>query len=137
MSRNTPFIGQSTKEISWAQVTELVTKLASRIQDYTKKEVLIYGVPRGGVIPATMLTHQIKNSRLVLDPYNITIPERSRLVIVDDIIDSGYTLKGFTAAFPTAMTYTLFYRWGTGPTPNYFGEGVADEWLVFPWEVKA
>jgi len=69
----------------------------------------LYGVPRGGVVPAVILASL--NQGTVVDS-----PETADL-IVDDIIDSGKTKAGFDKPF-----IALYEK----PT----------EWIEFPWEAN-
>jgi hypoxanthine phosphoribosyltransferase len=90
----------------------------------------IHGVPRGGLVPAVILSHALElpyiwnASKLTMDNLDV--------LIVDDLVDTGRTLKsyydlGFDVATPYVKSWRSF-------TPRYFVEEI-DKWLVFPWEV--
>jgi hypoxanthine phosphoribosyltransferase len=67
--------------LSWDIIETLVDVLAMNIK---KSEIdSIMGLPRGGLIPAVMLSHKL-NLPLVFEPTEKTL-------IVDDICDSGET----------------------------------------------
>lgn len=118
--------------VSWKWVDQQVETLASKID--SKQFKAITGVPRGGLIPAVMLSHKLGVKYIPFTHYNSQIfyPDNDVLV-VDDISDSGDTLlaiqdKGYETA-------TLCYRYNTKCIPDYFGEKIKDEkWIVFPWE---
>ena len=44
--------------LSWNDIEEQVDKLAEQINRMEKKPFYLYGVPRGGLIPATWLSHK-------------------------------------------------------------------------------
>ncbi len=63
-----------------------------------------------------------------------------RLLIVDDICDSGYSLREVVAEYESrghdVTTYTVYYR-NTPESvhlPNYSIELLDNSWVVFPWE---
>jgi hypoxanthine phosphoribosyltransferase len=82
------------KHIKWKEYFKLLDYLAKCIdQDKTDSwQVnwnLIYGIPRGGLIPATYLSYKL-NIPLIVTPIN-NLKEDEFLLIVDDILDSGKT----------------------------------------------
>ena len=44
--------------LSWNDIEALVDNLAEQINQLDKKPFYIYGVPRGGAIPAVWLSHK-------------------------------------------------------------------------------
>ena len=84
----------------------------------------VFGVPRGGLIPAVALSHRL-DLPLLMEP-------NDSMLWVDDIIDSGQTLKYWRAKYPSA-TYSALI----GPYPGgaYCGDYITRSlWYVFPWE---
>ena len=53
-------------------------------------------------------------------------------LVVDDICDTGETLKRSIAGF----TATLHYKPTAVFTPDFYAKEVGSEWLVYPWERK-
>ena len=115
--------------LSWSWVDLQIKVIANSIQDKSEF-VAVTGVPRGGLIPAVMLSHKLG---LKYIPYTQAISKKRPILVVDDISDSGLTLtdignKGFKTA-------TLCARYNTRYTPDFYGEEItSDKWLVFPWE---
>lgn len=94
----------------------------------------VTGVPRGGLIPAVMLSHYMnKKFKSYNEVIEMTNNVRQKVLVVDDISDSGETLyKAETFGFQTA---TLTVRHSTIFIPDFYGERIEDDrWLVFPWE---
>jgi len=115
--------------LSWNWVDHQIEVIANSIK--SKSEfVAVTGVPRGGLIPAVMLSHRLG---LKYVPYEQATKNRKPILVVDDIADSGFTLTAVgSKGFKTA---TLCIRYSTQYTPDYYGEEVTDDkWLVFPWE---
>ena len=115
--------------MSWNWVDLQIEVLATKIGSDSKFTV-VTGIPRGGLIPAVMLSHKLGIKYM---PYREAIKALKPVLIVDDIADTGYTLTELgTRGFSTA---TLCFRYSTQYTPEYYGEEITDDrWLVFPWE---
>lgn len=115
--------------ISWSWVDHQINVIADKLNN-TSEFAAVTGVPRGGLIPAVMLSHKLG---LKYIPYQQAISKRRPVLVVDDISDSGLTLTDIGArGFKTA---TLCVRYSTQYTPDYYGEEItSDRWLVFPWE---
>ena len=101
--------------------------------------IALYGIPRGGV-PAAYL---IKSALSEITETPVTIEDDIRKlsehkdkatgevvrpygVIVDDLIDSGKTMKSYSERVPGAVQVALFDK--RDDTENY--------WYVFPWEER-
>jgi hypoxanthine phosphoribosyltransferase len=128
------------RKMSWKQFEIGVKQIASEIQAKNLLVKNIYGVPRGGLILAVCLSHQL-DKPLLLDPEYMT----KNTLIVDDISDSGKTLSNFiNSEFniyckhenkKPDMTCTLFYYPKSIYKPTiWVFEKQPDDWIVFPWE---
>jgi GTP cyclohydrolase I len=71
------------RKISWAEVFDRIRDLGIDHPDNT-----VYGVPDGGMIVASFLT----NARRTHDPSKAN-------VIIDDVLDSGYTLRHYEKTY--------------------------------------
>lgn len=108
-------------------IGELEKKL--RLLNFTFKN--IYGIPRGGLVIAVMLSHRL-GIPLVMAKSKIS----DDTLIVDDISDTGKTLKKFIKRNNTVATLWVSPRTKTMPT--VFCKVVPDnKWIVFPFETLA
>ena len=121
--------------MSWKWVDDQIEELAERLKD--KKLRYISGIPRGGLIPAIMLSHKLGVTYIPFDEakkygrHDIRFKNED-ILLVDDICDSGVTMKDYAPRFITA---TLCLRYISETIPEYYGEKIEDDrWLVFPWE---
>lgn len=123
--------------ISWDEFNENVEKLVSKIKnvDY------IVGIPRGGLILAVTLSHKLDIKHMTVDhlekleDLNFLNYDRKKILIVDDISDSGQTLKYYKKAGYT--TATLDVRSTTITKPDYYVNWIDNaDWIVYPWERK-
>jgi hypoxanthine phosphoribosyltransferase len=118
--------------LSWKWVDEQINTIGDKLENVDIE--FVSGIPRGGLIPAVMMSHvfgikYISYSSARMLPKDL----RNKTLVVDDIADTGVTLK--EADEMGFITATLSMRSTSLTAPRYFGEFITgDEWLVFPWE---
>ncbi len=112
--------------ISWAEVEKMVDKLVHMIKKSKIKFDGIYGIPRGGLPLAVILSHQL-GIPVLLYPTKDTL-------VVDDISDNGFSLQ----RMKNKKIATLYSTDWTITKPDWFVEKKLskDDWLIFPWEKK-
>ena len=110
--------------LSWSDVDGLIDKLCGRILNDLPLIDSVYGIPRGGLIPTVLVSHRLKL------PYVSSIGKNT--LVVDDICDSGVTLKNS----PGIYTAVLYQKPETACfTPSVWADlHLGNEWLIFPWE---
>ena len=119
--------------LSWKWVEKQLDEIGDRLEGLDKIE-FVTGIPRGGLIPAVMMSHAfnfkyISYSSAKLLPKDI----RKNVICIDDISDTGHTL--IEAKELDFIVCSLAMRVGSKTTPRFYGELITDErWLVFPWE---
>jgi hypoxanthine phosphoribosyltransferase len=141
---------------SYNQITQMCEDLAEIINDMdeAEKPKTIVGLIRGGCIPAVILSHLTKIPCKMLSysshqgfgggENDNQIPgdilEGVMQLFVDDICDSGYTLKEVMEACGEGMgnlSASLIYRDHTKSQfdPDMYATRITDSsWVVFPWE---
>ena len=114
--------------ITWLDVDILIQKLSYKITQEQPQVDSIMGLPRGGLIPAVMLSHKL-GLPLVFEPTRKTL-------IVDDICDSGKTFMEITKDHPYNLFACLHFKPHTSKfIPEIWGEKYeGDDWIVYPWE---
>lgn len=88
----------------------------------------VTGIPRGGLIPAVMLSH-----RLGIPYAPIADTCGSDRLVVDDIVDTGETMRFWaeTSALCCALTMRSDIEMDGVFAPIRIRRGL---WVVFPWE---
>ena len=109
----------------WSTVEDLVVDLSKKIPKDIK---FIYGLKRGGLIPAVMLSH-ITGITMVNDCSSYGAWQ---VLIVDDICDSGKTLQEYKE-YTTAVLHHKPHTSCFTPT-IYANLHKGDEWIIYPWE---
>ena len=114
---------------SWEEVEELVDLLAKQITKSGYQIEYIFGLQRGGLIPAVLLSHKL-GIPMTQDP---TLPH---ILVVDDICDSGKTFHDIFIEYPKAKFACLHFK----PHISYFNPDFSankffsDAWINYPWE---
>ena len=107
---------------TWNDFDKSVEQIANKCQfiEFTG----IYGVPRGGLCLAVALSHKLK--------INLISEPKKNSLIVDDVYETGITLKSFKD-IEGAMFFVLFSK--IKPTWwNTVFISKKSDWIVFPWE---
>lgn len=115
---------------SWTDFDRSISALCADLEH--REFVGVYGVPRGGVILAVIISHRLGI------PY-ITNLDVGRggdgLLIVDDIADTGHTIKRLMSVYDTATYATLDYNTESVVEPDFWiNIKKGSDWIVYPWE---
>jgi len=144
--------------VTWNDVEEAIRRIADKIQASSFKPEVIVGVMRGGIVPGRLLADRLgiedigvievklyisagqRGERPYLrQPLTLSIKDK-RVLLVDDVSDSGLTLQFSVQALSLYMpaeikTATLYIKPWTKYVPDYYAEQV-NEWVIFPWETE-
>jgi len=119
--------------LSWELIEELTDKIATEVSRSYKGIKFIYGIPRGGLIPAVILSHKL-GIRMVNEVFSHTL-------IVDDIVDTGETMKirvteaNIWGDTRNIVTTSLVTRSSAEYKPDITGMSLRkDGWVCYPWE---
>lgn len=107
--------------LTWTEVQMAASLCAKR---WERKGIrAVWGVPRGGVVPAVLVAQALGV------PLHDVMPdhyERAECLVVDDLVDSGRTAQRYSDG-----PFDALFRKGTeGPALATRVDG----WVVFPWE---
>ena len=150
--------GAHEKEyLGWGQIEGLVDRLLEQLpRDYYD---VLMAVTRGGLVPAGLIAEKINQRNVMVaavmfytgegdtldEPVFLQFPSdallnRKRILIIDDIWDSGRTAMGVQerseAAGGTADVAVLHYKPHQSlydEEPDYYVVET-DRWVVYPWE---
>ena len=117
---------------TWEEFKNDVEVLAEMIKENYKVKT-IYGIERGGLIPAVMLSDRLSIPLVKRKQVN------SNTLVIDDIIETGYTiaklakeLKDKKPVIVTLWTIDSFQN----ISDLFRNIKKENEWIVFPWEDK-
>jgi hypoxanthine phosphoribosyltransferase len=110
--------------ILWDELAYMIERILQQVDKDNLVFDGVYGIPRGGLPLAVVLSHHL-NIPLLVHPTKNTL-------VCDDISDTGKTLSTIKHK-KIACLYSS--KW-TKTKPDYYSEIKTNkkEWLVFPWE---
>jgi hypoxanthine phosphoribosyltransferase len=122
--------------ITWEEIEELVDLLCSQIVKSGYQITDIYGLQRGGLIPAVLISHKlgIPMTKGTISPTTL---------IVDDICDSGETFKKIFQTYQTEYSFPFNLKFAClhfKPHTSHFNPDFSankffsDSWISYPWE---
>ncbi len=143
---------------TWSQIYDMLLRQARKIRgDHYQPDVVV-GIARGGLVPSCVIADLLQTPELTsvtIESY-VDIAQSAaqptlkrclqtdvagkRVLLVDDISDSGKTLQLAKKHLQDSgaqqiKTATLYSKPDTATTPDYF-EKQTCRWIVFPWEAK-
>lgn len=149
--------------LSYCDIHTHVKMLALKIQASNWMPSVIVGVSRGGMLPATLLSH---SWRLPMKALNVSLRDNAKLqpdhavwleelvqsgkrvLVMDDINDSGATIHWIkqdwqnrvpSASFSDHVRFAVLLNKSTSTeSPEYVAKEISTEkletWWIFPWE---
>jgi len=122
------FLTQDRDVVSLKSYIDSIMQLCSMIK-LDRFYHTVYGISRGGVIPAVWISHQA-DLKYIDDVSLIT----KKTLVVDDIVDSGKTISflyKYLGFEPDVAV--LYYKKESIIKPKYMIH-VTNKWIVFPYE---
>ncbi|MDO5644302.1 MAG: phosphoribosyltransferase [Dermabacter sp.] len=149
-----------TKEVlTWDLFGTASRELAQQIADSSYNPEIVIAVARGGLLPAGSLAyalglkladainvefytdvHETLPDPVLLEPLlDVNAIRGKRLLVVDDVADSGRTLalvlEILEAQGAEARSAVLYAKSASVVDPDYVWKRT-DEWIVFPWSAE-
>jgi len=141
--------------LSWQEMADAVEKLGVQVIDSGFKPDHLIGITLGGLVPLMLLGKQLKNRNVLTigaQSYDkdikreleiLHLPDADlsgkRVLLIDEIADSGDTLKAITAILyerykvAELKTAVVICKDHSAFKPD-FSVISTTEWVVFPWE---
>lgn len=136
LSKTNPTDAHTVKRaVSWKIINEQVNEIAKKIDKKGWDIKQIFGVPRGGLVAAVMLSHKLKAAMIFDD----TLIDNTTL-IVDDAIEEGKTIKDLLANNPKVSILYISKDAEKDEILSKYPDLIVGEvkeahhWIIFPWE---
>lgn len=138
------------KIISPEQVEAACRLMSQQIKAQTPQGYTIAAVSRGGLMPAALVAHYLNYKNIlfirlssyddnqeqaeIIDTTTDIVPDSETTYIIDDICDSGETVRYLRQKYPHAKIFTLINK---NPTVKPDFAPITEPqglWINFPWE---
>jgi hypoxanthine phosphoribosyltransferase len=141
--------------VSWQEIERLTDNIAGQIKSENFSPDVLLAISRGGLVPAVLLSHRLgtkiiatinvqfyqsvgkhSDSPTIVFPFSAQDYRGKSVLVVDDIADTGQTLKLVCESLNEASyvaVAVLHLKSNSGFVPDYYGD-VASLWIVYPWE---
>jgi len=141
--------------VSWDQFHRDARALAWRLSAAGPFDGVV-AVTRGGLVPAAIVARELdlrlvdtfcvtsyvneteQGAAKVLKGASLLLTERAGegVLVVDDLVDTGATMKLVRAALPKAHVATVYAKpQGRPLVDTYITEVSQDTWIYFPWDL--
>ena len=122
--------------VSWKAIERHIDDISHYIETIRHEGIEfdnIYGIPRGGVILAVMLSH--KTGIPYIESFEKVTQDT---LIIDDIADTGETLKKYKKHPLSEKSFiiTIHEHEQSIVKPDFSVTGKGDRWIVYPWETE-
>ena len=141
---------------SWDEIYSMMLRLAGKVRESRFDPQVIVGVSRGGWPPARIMSDLLENQNLanmkvvfyrdiglrnkrpvITQPVSSRVKGK-RVLVVDDVSDTGHSLRVVSAHLRTrgagkVKVCTLYLKPGSVFTPHFYARKTS-KWIIFPWE---
>ena len=142
--------------VSWDQLHRGSRNLALRLDAIapTGGWRAVVAITRGGMAPAMIVARELdirtvdtisvksydhqtqSEAQVVKSPDMDLIGDGAGILVVDDLVDTGRTLKVVRALMPKAHIATVYGKpMGLSLVDTFVGEVAQDSWIYFPWDM--
>ncbi|WP_333606570.1 xanthine phosphoribosyltransferase [Arsukibacterium sp.] len=136
--------------VSWEAFHRATKELAGQLLGQQFEAIV--AVSRGGLVPAAIIAREL-NIRVIdticVASYqhdkqgslkilkDASLADSARLLIVDDLVDTGETARALREHFPTACFVTVYAKpQGKPLVDKYVTDIEQDTWIQLPWDME-
>tara|TARA_R110001592_G_scaffold333942_1_gene618037 strand:+ start:775 stop:1206 length:432 start_codon:yes stop_codon:yes gene_type:complete len=121
----------------WTDIDKATDDLSKQILELYVRPLYICGIPRGGLIPAVLLSHKTGIPYQQISSSSISPgADLSHVLFVDDICDSGKTLEKIRNTYNKCRILTLLNKTSASSQPDIYWKTTECDWAEFPWEAS-
>lgn len=143
--------------VSWDQLHRDARALAWRLQDVAPaggEWRAVIAITRGGMAPAMIVARELdirtvdtisvksynhqtqSEAQVVKSPDMELVGDGEGVLIIDDLVDTGRTLKIVRERIPKAHVATVYAKpMGRDMVDTFVTEVSQDTWIFFPWDM--
>jgi xanthine phosphoribosyltransferase len=123
----------------WQDIELACSKLVNQLKEagILRRSTSILAISRGGLVPASILAYSLNvpiAGSVRPDSVPLVRSNRTDLIVVDDICDTGVTFRRVRKWFPNALFIAPYLKpQGRSECALWSVELPKDVWAVFPW----
>ena len=136
--------------VSWDQFHRDSRALAWRLASEGPFAAVV-SITRGGLVPAAIVARELEIrviETISIASYNhqqqgglqvlkSISPEIIKLLVIDDLVDTGSTMKLVRELLPKALVATVYAKpLGRPLVDTFITEVSQDTWIYFPWDLE-
>jgi xanthine phosphoribosyltransferase len=145
----TPGVFTKNFPVTWDELHRHARALAWRLVELGPWNAIV-AVTRGGLVPAAIVAREL-DLRLIDTVCIASYDDRSQgkltilksvpgdgegVLIIDDLVDTGFTAKAVREMLPKAHFATIYAKPAGRPMVDTFVTEVSqDTWILFPWDI--
>ena len=147
----THWINQERENVSWRKYIRWESKLINKCKQLDPKPDVMLGIARGGALLSLLMSYELRIpicfynkdmsvSALTRKMYRIVGKHVNRVLIVDDVCDSGHTFEELNKKLPQPrwmgmdkVFVSLVYKPWSVFLPNFYIHRT-ERWVIFPYE---
>ena len=120
---------------SWNDIDIMIDNLVEKIKPHMEETTIFAAIPKGGIIPATLLAKRLNAGVKITHNYGSDIIEED-VIFVDDIADTGETLQLLMDGRCASITSAVLVQKASSKYFSTFQGVYLDDtrWVQFPWE---
>jgi len=128
------------RKVTFDEVVRLTERIATFVQNKGIKVEVILAPLYGAGIPATLIARILDVTRIEMFRtirYEAVHLKRVKgnVLLVEDIVDSGWTIQQIHQIQGKIPTVALFRKLSANPQPMYSPVCIGEDyWVAFPWE---
>ena len=138
--------------VSWSEVHRDAKSLVRRLLPVAQWTGIV-AISRGGLVPATILAREMEirvvdticiatyedrtrgEAKVIKTPERASADQGRGWLLVDDLVDTGVTMRAARAVIPHAHVATVYAKPDGLPYVNtYVHQVPQDVWIYFPWD---
>jgi hypoxanthine phosphoribosyltransferase len=113
--------------LGWQEYIRDIDELVTHLRNSGREFNYVYGVPRGGLIPAVVIAHSL-GWKLVVDLEELSV-QKEEVLVIDDVVDSGRTRERYRD-YP----FAALHRKDICTMEPDFCVRTINAWIVYPYE---
>ena len=118
-------------KLSWNNYFGFIEQLCKQLETVIDKFDFVYGIPRGGCIPAVLISHRLNEPMIETEKLKTT----KKVLVIDDIVDTAKTISQIKKKYKNNISLiAAIYKHKLCEYMPDFYIVTNNCWIQFPYE---